>query len=130
MPGYTKINLIDDVEDMALKYGHAPDMQSRFARKPLGLERQGLSHFRLAPGYRMPFGHRHAEQEEVYLVLSGSARMKLGDELVDLTPLDAVRVPPETWRGVEAGPEGAELLVTGAPNAEGDMEVDRDWWGD
>ena len=127
MPGYTKINLVGDVEDMAAKYGHS-GMQSRFARRPLGLEQQGLSHLRLAPGFRMPFGHRHAEQEEVYLVLSGSARMKLGDELVDLGPLDAVRVAPEVWRGIEAGDEGADVLVTGAPNIEGDTEMDRDWW--
>ena len=128
MPGYTKLNLIDDVEDMALTYGHAPDMQSRFARGPLELEEQGLSHFRLLAGYRMPFGHRHAEQEEVYLVLSGSARMRLGDEIVELGALDAVRVAPELWRGVEAGADGVELLVTGAPSVDGDMEVDADWW--
>ena len=130
MPGYTKLNLIDDVEDMALKFGHAPDMQSRFARRALALEKHGLSHFRLLPGYRMPFGHRHAEQEEVYLVLSGSARMRLDDEIVELAALDAVRVAPEVWRGIEAGPDGAELLVTGAPNTENDIEMDRDWWTD
>ena len=128
MRGFTKVNLMDDVEDMAPKYGHAPDMQSRFARRALGLERQGLSHFRLLPGYRMPFGHRHAEQEEVYVVLSGSARMKFGDEIAELGPYDAVRVAPEVWRGVEAGPDGVELLVIGAPSAENDMEVDREWW--
>jgi mannose-6-phosphate isomerase-like protein (cupin superfamily) len=127
MPGYTKINLIDDVEDMALKYGQE-GMQSRFARRALALEKHGLSHFRLEPSFRMPFGHRHAEQEEVYLVLSGSARMRLGDDIVDLRAMDAVRVPPETWRGIEAGPDGAELLVTGAPSAEQDTEMDREWW--
>ena len=127
MPGYTKLNLIDDVEDMALKYGQ-DGMQSRFARRPLALEQQGLSLFRFDPGFRLPFGHRHAEQEEDYLLLSGSARMRLEDELVELAPYDAVRVPPETWRGIEAGPDGAEFLVTGAPHAENDTEMDREWW--
>lgn len=129
MPGYTKINLVEDVEDMALKYGQ-DGMQSRFARRPLALEEQGLSLFRFEPGFRLPFGHRHAEQEEVYLVLSGTVRMRLGDELVELGAYDAVRVPPETWRGIEAGPDGAEFLVTGAPHAENDTEMDREWWVD
>lgn len=127
MAGYTHINL-RSLEDMAAKHGQS-GMQSRFARRPLELERQGMSHFTLEPGFRMPFGHRHREQEEVYLVLSGSARMKLGDDLVDLGVLDAVRVAPQTWRGIEAGPDGAEVLVVGAPAlAEPDHEMDRDWW--
>jgi quercetin dioxygenase-like cupin family protein len=129
MPGYTKLNLIDDVEDMAKKYGH-DGMQSRFARGPLALEKQGLSIFRFEPGFRLPFGHRHAEQEEVYLVLSGSVRMRLDDEFVELGAHDAIRVPPETWRGIEAGPDGAEFLVTGAPQAGHDTEMDREWWVD
>jgi hypothetical protein len=47
---------------------------------------------------------------------------------------DAVRVPPGTWRGYEAGPEGLEILVVGAPNLGEDPREDvdgqRDWWAD
>ena len=61
MPGYTKVNLKDDVEDQAPKFGMSPHMESRFARVPLNLEKQGISYFRVAPGFRIPFGHRHEE---------------------------------------------------------------------
>lgn len=105
-------------------------MATRFARAPLELEKLGLSLFTLAPGFRFPFGHRHVEQEEVYLVVSGSARMKLEDETVELGEWDAVRVPPETMRGFEGGPEGCELLIIGAPNVTGDTQMTRDWWTD
>src|SRR5262249_47642031 len=86
------------------------------------------------PGYRFPYGHTHKTQEEVYVVLRGSGRMKVDDEIVELKEWDAVRVPPGTWRGYEAGPGGREILVIGAPrlgHARGE-EVDgsRGWWAD
>src|SRR6476619_4218109 len=89
---------------------------------------------RVPPGYRFPYGHTHAEQEEVYVVLRGSGRMKVDDEIVELKEWDAVRVPPSMWRGYEAGPEGLEILVFGAPNLGEDPREDvdgqRDWWAD
>jgi uncharacterized cupin superfamily protein len=128
---YTHINLKTDVEDMAPKFGFAPNLESRFARRPLGLEKSGVSYYRVAPGYRIPFGHKHGEQEEVYLLLSGSARMKLDDDLVEMKPLDALRVPGEVTRGFEAGPDGAEIVAFGAPNTENqDAEMVQDWWTD
>jgi mannose-6-phosphate isomerase-like protein (cupin superfamily) len=73
----------------------------------------------------------HDTQEEVYLLLSGSARVKLDDEVVELRRWDALRIPPNTWRGFEAGPDGAELLAFGAPNTDNkDVEMGRDWWSD
>ncbi|HSD79745.1 MAG TPA: hypothetical protein VLB47_03760 [Solirubrobacteraceae bacterium] len=129
MPGYTIVNLVDDVEDMAPRFGYAPQMQSRFARVPLGLERSGVSLFRIAPGFRVPFGHRHGEQEEVYVVVRGSARMKLGADVVELRQWDAVRIAPETERGLEAGPDGLELIAFGAPNTENrDAEMLPGFW--
>lgn len=128
---YTKINLIDDVENVALKHGLGDNLESRFARAALGLEKQGLGHFRIAPGFRLPFGHVHTEQEEVYIVVEGSARVKLDDEIVELATWDAVRVPPGVWRGLEGGPEGAQVLALGAPNTEnGDAEMRPGWWAD
>ena len=130
MADHTIVNL-REVEDMAPKFGYAPNMESRFARKALGLKNQGMSYFRLAPDFRVPFGHRHAEQEEVYLVVSGSARMKLEDEIVELRQWDAVRVPGATKRGLEAGPEGAEVVVVGAPDTgNADAEMDPEFWTD
>jgi mannose-6-phosphate isomerase-like protein (cupin superfamily) len=130
LAGFTIVNL-KQVENMAPRFGLAPGLEARFARTPLELERSGLSHFRIAPGYRMPFGHHHTEQEEIYLVVSGAARAKLDDEIVELRPWDAVRVAPETVRGLEGGPEGAEVLVFGAPsNDNRDVQPVPGWWTD
>ncbi|HEV8153263.1 MAG TPA: hypothetical protein VGP78_10030, partial [Solirubrobacteraceae bacterium] len=84
MADFTHLNLIDDVEDVAPKHGMDPDMQARYARRPLELANSGLSLFRMAPNFRLPFGHRHGEQEEIYVVLEGGARFKVEDEIVDM----------------------------------------------
>jgi mannose-6-phosphate isomerase-like protein (cupin superfamily) len=130
MAAYTVVNLME-VEDQAPKFGYAPNLESRFARKPLELENSGLSHYRVAPGYRVPFGHRHAEQEEIYLVVSGSALVKLDDEILELAQWDAVRIPAGVMRSFGAGPDGAEILAFGAPNTDNaDIEMEQDWWTD
>ncbi len=129
MPPYTKLNLKQDVEDMAPRFGYGDNVEARFARRPLELENAGVSYFKLAPGFRMPFGHRHGEQEEVYLVLAGSARMKVADDIVDLGALDVIRVPGSTPRGMEGGPDGAEIVAFGAPNTDNkDAEMLPDFW--
>jgi hypothetical protein len=61
---YTVLNLKSDVEDSGERFGYAPNMEARFARKELGLEKSGISYFKLASGFRVPFGHEHSEQEE------------------------------------------------------------------
>jgi mannose-6-phosphate isomerase-like protein (cupin superfamily) len=129
MANFTRINLVSDVEDMAPRFGF--DAESRFAREPLELEKSGLSLFRLGPHFRFPFGHTHSEQEEVYVVLQGTVRVKVEDEVVELRPYDALRVAAGTNRGLEGGPEGGELLAFGAPNTENkDAEMLPGWWSD
>jgi quercetin dioxygenase-like cupin family protein len=128
MAAYTRVNLKSDVKDMAPQFG-MDGIESRFARTNLELEKSGLSYFRLDPGYRAPFGHTHSEQEEVYVVLSGSARVAVADELVELGELDAIRIAPETMHGMEAGPDGAEILAFGAPNTDNkDADMQPGWW--
>src|SRR4051794_3165873 len=131
---FTLRNLKEDLEDLGSNFDGAPDLEFRAATKALELERSGLSYQRVPPGYRFPYGHTHETQEEVYVVVRGSGRMKLDDEIVELKEWDAVRVPPGTWRGYEAGPEGLEILVMGAPNLgenpRDDVEGERDWWAD
>jgi mannose-6-phosphate isomerase-like protein (cupin superfamily) len=128
MSDFTLVNL-REVEDMAPRFGFAPDMEARYARTPLGLKNSGLSLFRLAPGYRVPFGHRHGDQEEVYVVVEGTARVRVEDNVVELGAWDAIRVPPGTTRGMEAGDEGAEILAFGAPNTDNkDAEMVPDFW--
>jgi mannose-6-phosphate isomerase-like protein (cupin superfamily) len=129
--GYTKLNLREDVEDQAPKFGLEGNLETRMARVPLELQQSGLSYQRLGPNYRLPFGHTHKTQEEVYVVIGGSARAKVGEEVVELALLDALRVDNDTPRSFEAGPEGAELLVVGAPSTgPGDADVLESWWGD
>jgi quercetin dioxygenase-like cupin family protein len=128
MPGYTVKNLME-IEDSAVAGGLSPDLEARFARKPLEAEQLGLSYQRFAPGYRSSFGHRHEDQEEVYVLLAGSGRLKLDDDVVELGPWDAVRIARDVTRAFEAGPDGAELLVVGAGRA-GDAEVLPGWWSD
>jgi mannose-6-phosphate isomerase-like protein (cupin superfamily) len=129
---YTLTNIKDDVEDVGHRFDGAPDLEFRAATRPLGLEQAALSYQSVPAGHRFPYGHTHATQEEVYVVVHGGGRMKLDDEIVELREWDAVRVPPGTWRGYEAGPEGLELLVFGAPNLgddpRGDVDGRRDWW--
>ena len=127
MGGYTIVNL-KETEDQAPKFGLSPDLEARFARDALEAELIGLSYQRLAPNFRVPFGHRQKTQEEIYVVISGSLRIKLDDEVKELHPWDAVRVSKETWRGLEAGPGGAELIAIGAPGGPGDAEIEQGWW--
>ena len=130
---FTLRNLRDDLEDLGSNFGGAPALEFRHASGALGLERCGLSYQRIPPGHRFPYGHTHREQEELYVVVRGSGRMKLDDEVVEVREWDAVRIPPGTWRGYEAGPEGLEILVVGAPplaNPRDDVEGRRDWWVD
>ncbi len=131
---FTLRNLKADLEDIGSNFDDPPDLEFRMATTALELEHSGLSHQRIPPGYRFPYGHTHRTQEEVYVVLRGSGRMKLDDDIVELEEWDAVRVPPGTWRGYEAGPDGLEILVIGAPNLgeapRDDAEGRRDWWTD
>ncbi len=129
---FTHRNLREDLEDLGSNFDGAPDLEFRMASKALELEHSGLSYQSIPPDYRFPYGHTHKKQEEVYVVVGGSGRMKLDDEIVEIKQWDVVRVPPGTWRGYESGPEGLEILVFGAPhlgeNPRGDVEGQRGWW--
>jgi mannose-6-phosphate isomerase-like protein (cupin superfamily) len=129
---FTRANIKQDLEDVGGNFDGEPELEFRLATVALGLERSGLGYQRIPPGCRFPYGHTHRTQEEVYVVVSGSGRMKLDDEIVELREWDAVRVAPGTWRGYEAGPEGLEMIVIGAPNLgdspREDVEGRRDWW--
>jgi mannose-6-phosphate isomerase-like protein (cupin superfamily) len=131
---FTRKNLKADLDDLGSNFDGSPGLEFRAATKALGLERSGLTYQRVPPDDRFPYGHTHKTQEEVYVVVRGSGRMKVDDEIVELAEWDAVRVPPGSWRGYEAGPDGLELLVIGAPNLgdnpRDDVEGTRGWWAD
>jgi mannose-6-phosphate isomerase-like protein (cupin superfamily) len=123
---YTKKNL-RDLEDMAASRGLSETQEARFLRGDLGTQQTGANYLTVKPGRREAFAHRHREAEEVYVVLAGSGRVKLNDEVVELKRLDAVRVSPGVTRCFEAGDEGLEVLVFGA-RVEGDGEIVGDFW--
>lgn len=128
MSEYTHLNL-KEVEDQAPKFGLSPDLEFRMARVPLEMENAGVSYLRVGPNFRIPFGHTHKNQEEVYVVVSGAGRIKLGDDVRELKQWDAIRVHKDTMRGFEAGPDGVELIAIGAPNTgPGDAEMEQGWW--
>jgi mannose-6-phosphate isomerase-like protein (cupin superfamily) len=126
MATYGKKN-IADLTNAAEQFGLAPDLEARFGRKAFGMSRGGFSYQRMAPGFRSAFGHRHSDQEEIYVVLSGNGRARLDDEEVSLETRDVLLVGPETWRAFEAGDEGLELLVCGFGEG-GDSETDQGFW--
>jgi mannose-6-phosphate isomerase-like protein (cupin superfamily) len=130
MGNYTKTNLRSDVENQAPKFDMPSEMEARFARTPIEGETLGLSLMTLAPNFRIPFGHKHEGQEEVYVVVRGSGRIKVEDEVVEVGEWDAVRFGKDTMRNVEAGPEGIEYVAFGAGEDPRDAEMAPGWWKD
>ena len=122
---YTIKNL-REVEDMAAAQGFGEVQEARFAHGDLGATQIGLSLQRVKPNKRHAFAHRHETAEEVYVVVSGSGRVKLGDRVEEVGPLDAIRVAPSVTRAFEAGDEGLELLAF-SPRAAGDAEIVEDF---
>ena len=128
MSDYTKINL-RELEDQAPKFGLGEMGSARFARRELGTSVGGLSLQSLNPNKRQAFGHKHTTQEEMYVIVSGSGRIKIVDEILDVAAWDAIRVEAGAMRAFEAGPEGLELLAFGAPvGEEQGAEMVQGWW--
>lgn len=117
------------IADAAPELGLDTWQESRFATSDLDARQTGITHHRIKPGVRQGFAHRHEQAEELYVVLAGSGRVKLDEDVIELQPLDAVRVEPRVLRSWEAGPDGLELLAFGALE-EGDAEFVQDWWVD
>lgn len=125
---FTVTNL-GEVEDMAAKHGFGATGEARFATGDLDARATGVSLHRVKADSKQPFGHRHENAEEVYVVLSGSGKIKLDDEIVEITELDAIRISPQVARALQAGPDGLEVLAFG-PRHEGEAEMIQDFWPD
>ena len=121
---------LTDVEDSAAKFGFDEFQESRFATDDLEAEQTGVSYHQVKAGKRQGFAHNHEGAEEVYVVLAGSGRVKLVDEIVAVEPLDAIRVAPGVTRQFEAGSDGIELLAFGPRRDDDRGETYRDWWTD
>jgi len=120
---------LTDVKDSAPEFGYADAMEARFARESLDAEQTGVSYHRIKPGKRQAFGHHHDEDEEIYVIVRGSGRIKLDDEIIEVEELDAIRIAPEVVRALEGGDEGIDFLAFGS-HREGDGEVIPGWWED
>jgi quercetin dioxygenase-like cupin family protein len=130
MSDYTIVNL-GDVENVAPKFQMPEGMDIRFPKRDLGCNTGGIGVEKLAPGVRIPFGHTHAGQEEIYVVAEGSGRVKIDDEIRELHHWDILRVGPEAMRNFEAGPDGMTVIAFGAPlGEENDANLVPGWWSD
>ncbi|HEY7631311.1 MAG TPA: hypothetical protein VH817_11440 [Thermoleophilaceae bacterium] len=123
MPDYTIVNLLE-IDDTV--QGRLPGLEGRFGRSSLGSRDLGVSHWRYAPDTRNPGGHSHREQEEAYVVVAGSGRVRLDDEIHEIRQWDVIRVAPEVVRSFESGPEGLDLIAVGGPKPEGGDGVPSD----
>jgi quercetin dioxygenase-like cupin family protein len=122
LSGYAIVNLLEIDDSVA---GQVPGLEARFSRTHLGSSDLGVSQWKYAAGTRNQ-AHSHREQEEAYVVVAGSGRVRLGDELRDVRQWDVVRVAPEVVRAFEAGPDGLELIAVGGPRPEGGDGVTSD----
>jgi mannose-6-phosphate isomerase-like protein (cupin superfamily) len=128
MSSYAKRNL-RDVRDSAAEHGLSAHQEARFPQRDLGAEQTGMNFLIVKPAQREAFAHRHRTAEEIYVVIAGAGRVKLDDEIVDLAPLDAVRVSPGVARSFEAGSDGLQVLIFG-PRVKSDGEMVQDFWTD
>ena len=125
---YAKKNLLD-VKDSAAGHGLSSHQEARFPQQDLGAEQTGMNFLIVKPGQREAFAHRHRTAEEIYVVIEGTGRVKLDEDLVELAPLDAVRVSPGVARSFEAGSTGLRVLIFG-PRVESDGEMVQDFWSE
>jgi uncharacterized cupin superfamily protein len=128
-PQFTHLNLLE-VEDSAAKFGFGEVQEARFCNEAMGTAQTGFSLHRIKPGRRQSFAHHHEEAEELYVVLAGSGRVKLDEEIVELAERDAVRVPAQVIRCFEAGDAGLEILAFGPRRDDDRGEILPGWWGD
>ena len=124
-----KIVNLQDVDDVAA--GRMDGLEVRMARNDLESRDVGVSLFRYGPDVRNPVSHQHREQEEAYVIASGSGRVRLDDEIKDVRQWDVIRVDPKVVRAFEAGPDGMDVVAIGGPKPEGgDGEMTDSPWPD
>ena len=103
------IKRFDDLES------HKGEGRFRYAAKSLGVSSWGMNLLHLPPGWIEYPDHDHAKdgQEEVYVVLDGSAQLQAGSEPFTLEPGVLARVGPGQKRKIVPGPDGVTLLALG-----------------
>jgi mannose-6-phosphate isomerase-like protein (cupin superfamily) len=126
MPGYT-VTRLDEVDDVL---GDYPG-EMRMLTGGLGCEQVALTYRRMPQhtGGKGSYGHRHAEQEEIYFVIAGKLQFKLEDDVIEATQGTAIRVAPEVFRSVwNDEPEEAELMIVSTRLEDSKPEYKQDFW--
>jgi quinol monooxygenase YgiN/quercetin dioxygenase-like cupin family protein len=108
------------------RYGLGGVAEARYVREQLGALQIGLTHYRLGPGRRQGWAHRHRVAEEVYVAVEGGGRIEVDGDRLELRSLDAVRVAPGSVRELVAGDDGLDVLAFGVHSpGDGEMVTDR-----
>ena len=120
---------LEDVEDWL---GDYPG-EMRGITYAIGAEQVAITYRRMPQhtGSKGSYGHRHKTQEEIYFVVAGRLQFKLGEDVIELGEHEAIRVPPQTWRGIwNDEPDDAELIIvsTRVDDPSGDGETLEDFW--
>jgi len=107
MSGYS----VKRIDEMETAYGGS----MRLARAALGVASFGVQIEEFPPNFDQYPEHNHSEdgQEEVYMVLRGSAEIEIDGGRIPLDPETMVRVSPGVKRRIFAGPQGARILALG-----------------
>jgi quinol monooxygenase YgiN len=108
--------------ELLARYGLQDVGEARYVREQLAPKQIGLTLCRRLPNRRQGWAHRHSVVEEIYVTLNGSGRILVDEQSIDLAPLVAVRIAPASVRGLEAGPDGLEVLAFGS-HSPGDGEM-------
>jgi quinol monooxygenase YgiN len=108
--------------ELLARYGLEEVGEARYAREHLAAVQISLTHHRLLSNRRQGWAHRNTMAEEIYVTLTGSGRIIVGEQSIELRPLVAVRVAPASARELEAGPDGLEVLAL-ASHSPGDGEM-------
>lgn len=109
------------VDALEPRSGTAPH---RDLTESLGLEHVAMNHYRLDPGDRLAGLHAHEHQEEVFVVLRGTARFETLEGRVNLEADETIRFGPgEHKSGLNPSDEATVVLALGAPVDGGDVLI-------
>lgn len=106
----------------------SPARAKRSLSNALGAEHVAVNHYELAPGDAFGFGyHRHADQEELFYVIEGTATFETEDGDVEVSAGEAIRFGLGEWQlGTNKSDERVVALALGAPAETGDIDIVRE----
>ena len=116
---YRKVNY-EDVEQVS--------DANHFLSEPLGCRQVGVTFSRCPPGWNSePHDHVDDEHEEVYVLVSGTAEVRIDQESVPVEEGDAVWIAPEATRQIRNGEEESAFVLISAPEFDSSGSSDEAW---